>query len=278
MLKIVADSCCDLSPGQVSKYGITIVPLSVQLGLKSYLDNGQDVTREMIYEHVRQTGELPKTSAPSIGQFVEIFSEPGEYIYVGISAQFSSSLHDARLAAEHCPDSKVYFVDSKNLSTGIGHVVLRAAELRDQGLSAAKVVEELEQFREHVHSAFIIDTLDYLYKGGRCSSVAHLMGSMLRIRPVIEVTPEGKMDVREKTRGARKKGLDALLRDYEEHLDEVNPQRVFLTHTGCEGDAVYLCEEIKKLNAPQELVVTDAGCVITSHCGPNTIGILYCVN
>ena len=152
---------------------------------------------------------------------------------------------------------------------------IKAAEWRDEGLSATEIGERLRAAVPKVHASFVIETTEYLYKGGRCSALQSIVGSLLHIRPVIAVEPDGTMGVRAKIHGSRKKALDYLLADLDQHKAVLDPARVFVTHTGCEADAATLAEAVREIVAPQEVLITRAGCVITSHCGPDTIGILY---
>ncbi|MEN6409784.1 MAG: DegV family protein [Anaerolineaceae bacterium] len=278
MVNIVTDSTADLSEELVQRFGIKVVPLWVHISGQSYQD-GVDIDRNLLFSLVEKCGELPKTAAATIPEFTEVFQTAEESLYVGISSKFSSSVPNAILANEALqPDHKAFVVDSLNLSTGIGLLAVKAAELRDKGLSAQAIQEELKTWVPRVRTSFVIDTLDYLYMGGRCSAMENVVGSLLKIRPVIYVKPDGTMGVKEKIRGSRKKSLDSMLEDFKKRLPQIDLQRVFITHTGCDADAVYLAEELKKMADIQEICITYAGCVIASHCGPNTIGILFFAN
>lgn len=274
MLAIIADSTSDLGPELYAARQIQVIPLYVNMGGKTYRD-GKDMTIQDIFNFVQSTGQLPKTAAPSIGDFQEYFSLPGECIYIGISSQLSATIQNAGLARENYRPEGVYIIDSLNLSTGIGLLVLKAADLRDQGLSAREIDRRVHAMLSKVRSSFIIETLDYLHKGGRCSAMQSLASSLFHIRPVIAVRPDGTLGVKTKTRGARGKALQAMLDDFRENLPEIDLQRVFVTHTGCEQDAEFLKNELLKMASIENIYITLAGSVIASHCGPDTIGILY---
>jgi DegV family protein with EDD domain len=274
MVKIIADSCCDLSSELLKRYNIEIIPLNVLVNQQNYLD-GVELAPEALYEAVQLSGELPKTSAPSIAAFAEVFEKYPELIYISISSKLSGSYQSAAIALESLPNVKGILVDSLNLSTGIGLLALSAAELAQQGKSLVEISQTIEALVPHVNSSFVIDTLDYLYMGGRCSSMEHVVGSILKIRPVIEVRKDGTLGVREKVSGSRKKGLNALLENFCKHQDSIDPSRVFVTHTVCYNDALYLKAELEKRMDIKEICITDAGATISSHCGPNTIGILF---
>jgi DegV family protein with EDD domain len=273
-MEIFADSCCDLTSEQIKKFNIHIVPLGVFVAGKSYLD-GVDITTPQLFEIVQQTGVLPKTSAPSTAIFLEAFKPYKEAIYISISSKLSASYQNGLIAARSLTTADIRVVDSLNLSTGIGLLVLKAAELRAEG----KTLDEIETFLKatapKVSTSFAIDSLDYLYMGGRCSAMEHVVGSLLKIRPVIEVHHDGTLGVKEKVNGSRKKALDSMLIDFKKKLPNIDLHRVFVTHTYCQADADYLRNELLKLAPIEEICFSTANATIGSHCGPNTIGILF---
>lgn len=275
-INILADSTCDLGRGAAEEFGFDVIPLPVTIGGQVYLD-GVEIEQEKLFELVGEAGALPKTAAPSVGEFQKFFDRSGESIFIGISSRLSATIQNAKLAAADLPAGRVRVLDSLNLSTGIGLLVLRAAELRDVGKSADEIEKEILASVPRVRASFIIDTMEYLYKGGRCTALQAIAGSMLKIHPIIEVRPDGTLGVKEKARGARQKGLQMMLDDFAAHLEELDRRRVFVTHTTSPEDAEFLKGEIMRLAAPDEVRVTKAGSVIASHCGPGTIGILYLV-
>ena len=276
MITIITDSTADLNSDLVVKYQIVVIPLQVNLGGKTYLD-GIDITTPQLFQLVTETGQLPQTAAPSIESFKNVFSQAGEHIYIGLSSQLSATYQNAELAFHETGSERVTLIDSLNISNGIGLLVLKAAELRDKGLTAIEITEKIKASIPKVRTSFVIETMEYLYKGGRCSAVQNLIGSLLKIRPVIQVEANGKLSVKDKVRGNRRKALDSLLLDLKNHLAEVDRHRIFVAHTGCEEDAQYLAYEIRAMCAPDEVCVAMAGSVIASHGGPDTIGILYLV-
>lgn len=274
MIKVISDSCSDLSPELIKRFDIDVIPLSVLVGSTDYLD-GVNITTEKLFESVKQTGTLPKTSAPSVASFTQVFEKYPEFIYISISSKLSASYQSAHLALQNLPNVKGSIIDSYNLSTGIGLLVLRAAELSQQGKSLAEITKEVKALVPTVNASFMIDTLDYLYMGGRCSSMAHVVGSILKIRPIIEVRKDGTLGVREKINGSRNKCLNTLLDDFSKNKDRIDSGRVFITHVLCPEDALFLKSELEKIMTIEEICITDAGSTIASHCGPGTIGILY---
>ena len=276
MIQIVTDSTADLGQNLAAEFGIRIVPLSVSIGSKNYRD-GIDLGPNSLFALVDENGHLPTTSSPSIAEFLDVFSQAEESLYIGISSELSASLQHARLAAEELAPGRVRIVDSLNLSTGIGLLAVRAAELQDEGLTLDEIASSIIGLLPKVRTSFVLETLEYLHRGGRCTAVEALVGSLLRIRPVIEVRADGTMGVKKKLRGKRRTALRAMLDDFEAHLPELDRHRVFVTHSGCEDDAAFLSEEIARIARPDEVRITQAGSVISSHCGPDTIGILYLI-
>lgn len=275
-IKITSDSTCDLSPEQIEQYDIHIMPLAVAMGEKNYRD-GVDITPEQIYEHVGRGGDLPKTAANNIADYAEIFGQyAGEYdavIHLNISSEFSSCYQNACLAAEEFEN--VYVVDSRNLSTGHGLLVLRACELAQAGMSGAEIAEALRELTARVDASFILNQLEYLKKGGRCSALTVLGANMLRLKPCIEVT-DGKMGVGKKYRGSFEKCMLDYIRDRLEGHDDLELDRIFVTHSGISQELLDLAvNTVRELQPFKEICVTRAGCTVSSHCGPDTVGILY---
>lgn len=276
-IRVVADSTCDLSDDLIVKYQITILPLYVTLNDHTYRDR-VDISAEDILRSVDNGAELPKTAAVSVAAYAECFEalrkECDAIICIGISSDFSSCVQNAKIAAVDYDN--VYVVDSRNLSTGFGHVVLQAAKRAEQGMEPAQIVSELEQdVIPFVDASFLVDRLDYLHKGGRCSSVAALGANLLKLKPCIEVQ-NGKMQVTKKYRGK----LDQCLRQYvKERLADtegLDTERIFVTHSPTIPKAVQAAKDaVKELAIFDEITETDAGSTIVSHCGPNTLGILY---
>jgi DegV family protein with EDD domain len=277
MVNILTDSTCDLSPEIAAEFGLTVIPLSVTLGGEVYRD-GVDISQKELFGLIEKHGELPKTSAPPIGEFMKAFDQFGESLFIGISSKLSTTIQNALLAASSLPSGRVRVVDSLNLSTGVGLLAIRAAELRDQSLSLEQIEEKLLASVLKVRTSFVIDTMEYLYKGGRCTALQAIAGSVLKIHPIIEVNRDGTLGVKEKARGTLQKGHQMMLEDFKSHLSELDRRRVFVTHSfEREEDAQFLVDEVKRIAAPAEVRITCAGSVISSHCGPRTAGILYFV-
>lgn len=276
-VRITADSTCDLSPELVERYGITILPLYVNLDGAMYRD-GVDVNPDMIFDLFREKKVLPKTAAVSVQDYIDVFSrmkeeEDCEIVHIDISSDFSSCYQNACLAAEEV--GGVYPVDSRNLSTGIGHIVLRAAEMAEEGMNASDIQKACVELTDLVEASFVISNLIFLYKGGRCSATSAIMGSALNIKPSIEVK-DGKMGVGKKYRGSYEKCLVRYVADHLKDRDDIDPRRLFITRSsGPEEIDRAVLEEVKKYVDFEEIHYTYAGCTVCGHCGPETLGILY---
>jgi DegV family protein with EDD domain len=275
-IKLISDSTCDLSKELIEKYDIEILPLFVGVGDKNLRD-GVEITPEDIYDYVDKSGKLPTTAAPNIDSFLTVFrrwrDEGYEIVHFNISGDFSSSYRNACLAAEEV--GGVYVVDTRNLSTGQGLVVLYGAELLAQGKSAAEIAEACAAVTPKVEASFVVDSIDYLRKGGRCSAVAALGANLLKLKPCIEVI-DGKMTPSKKYRGNIGKVILQYVDDRLRDRDDIDLHRIFITHTRCDEEIIAQVEEkIKSYFDFGEILKTTAGCTVTSHCGPYTLGILF---
>ena len=274
--KITADSTCDLSPEQLRQYGIKLLPLYVQLGEKTLRD-GVDVFPDDIYAHVAQSGDLATTAAVNLADYVRAFSALSRkydfVIHICISQDFSCCYQNACLAAAEYPN--VYVVDSRNLSTGHGLVVLEAERCAREGMAPENIVAYLRELTDRVDASFILSRLDYMKKGGRCSSVAVLGANLLKLRPCIEVK-DGKMGVCKKYRGTFDTCIKAYIEDRLKGKENLNLRRVFLTHSGVPEEIIETAKQaVRQYQNFEEICVTRAGCTVSSHCGPGTIGVLF---
>ncbi|MFW6285064.1 MAG: DegV family protein [Bacillota bacterium] len=276
-IKLITDSTCDLSKALIEQHGIEVVPLFVNLGEQSYKD-GVDITPTAMYKKVQEEGLLPTTAAASSETFRRVFKkyldEGYEILYLGIGSGFSSTLQSAHIAKNELESDKIHLVDSMNLSSGSGLLLLKAARLREEGLSAQAIKESLEAMVPNVRTQFVINTLEYLHKGGRLKAISAFMGTMLRIKPIILVR-DGAMTIGKKPRGNIRVGVKLLLKDVLKNLESIDPEFIMITHTEASAQADYIRNELKKTNHFDQIYETEAGCVISSHCGPGTIGILY---
>ncbi len=273
---ITADSTCDLSPELCSRFQIQVIPLTITLGEATFLD-GESFTPADMYARYREDGTLPKTSAPSVQSFLDFFrpfvDQGFEVVHLDISSELSGSFNAARLAASEL--SGVYVIDSMMLSTGVGLLAIEAAECRDRGMSAFDIAVHLSDLRSKVSTSFVLDTLEFMWKGGRCTGVTAFGANLLKIKPGLEMR-NGKLEVCKKYRGN-------INHVYQQYITErlfgkkVRPGHVFLTESGEVDPAVLKDLEVlvKQLTGCKEIHHTVAGCTVSSHCGPKTLGVLF---
>lgn len=273
---ITSDSTCDLSAELKERYNIKTIPLGITLGTEVYRD-GIDITPDDIYAHHAKTGELPKTTASNVGECIDFFKpfvdDGYTVIHFTISSSMSSTYNNTCMAASEFEN--VYVIDSKNLSTGGGLLVIAAAEMAKSGMAAADIVSEIEKLTSCVDASFVIDSLDYLYKGGRCSALSVLGANLLKLKPCIEVK-NGSMGVGKKYRGVYGTVLKQYAQERLQNPDDIDTSRVFVTHAGCDAQIVEdIVNQVKETGLFKEVFVTRAGCTISSHCGANTLGVLF---
>lgn len=279
MIKIISDSTCDLSRELIEKYNIAILPLHIHLGEEEYQD-GLTITPDEIYTWADANNTTPKTSAASMTEIIDMFQpyidNGDEIICFSISSSMSANYNVMRLAVDEMEaEDKIRIIDSANLSTGIGLQVIEAAIMAEQGKSLDEIVAQIEEYKPRVSASFVVDTLTYLHRGGRCSSVAALAGGVLKLHPKIAVDG-GKMDAGKKYRGKIDSVILSYAKDMEEDLKNAKKDRVFITHSGCSDEVIDRVKEyLTSLNHFDEILVTRAGGVISSHCGPGTLGVLY---
>lgn len=276
-IKICSDSTCDLSEELLEKYDISILPLYVMKEDEEHRD-GVDITPDDIYAFTNETGKLCTTAAISVQDYIDFFTaelaDCDELVHFHISSDMSSCYQNACIAANEV-DKKVYPIDARNLSTGIGQLVLAAAEMAQSGASGAEISEAMTAKREKLDVSFVVDTLVYLHKGGRCSAVAALGANLLSLKPCIEVK-NGAMGVGKKYRGSMEKCLIQYVRDRLASRNDVDTKRIFITHSGVTPELIEkVREEVLKHQKFEEVLITRAGSTISSHCGPGTLGILF---
>lgn len=273
-IRFSADSTCDMSAAFIEKYNVKVIPLCVELEGKLYRD-GVDINPDMIIQSVNGGAALPRTSAINAAEYQEVFTELlkdcDAVFHFNISSEFSSCYQNACLAAEGLP---VYCIDSRNLSSGIALVLAEVADRIEAGMEPEAIMNEIDNICARADVSFIVDRLDYLHKGGRCSTIAMLGANMLHLRPCIEVK-EGKMTVGKKYRGTYERSVKQYLLDRMKDKDVISTKRVYITHTGLDEAVLEIIRKtVNETIAFEEVFETRAGCSITSHCGDNTFGIL----
>ena len=282
MIKVISDSTCDLTKELLEEYNISILPLHVMLGDQDLLD-GVTVMPDDIYKWADENKTTPKTSAPSIEDAIDLLKpyvdNGDEVIYFSISKEMSTSINVINLAVDELEaNDKVFVIDSANLSTGVGHLVLEAATMAKEGMAAKDIVAKIEELKPRVRASFVVDTLTYLHRGGRCGSVAALAGGVLKLHPKI-VVENGKMSATKKYRGKMDSVILSYAKDMEEDYKNAKTDRVFITHSGCDDKILESVRSyLEELNIFKEIIITRAGGVISSHCGYGTVGVLYISN
>ena len=274
---ITSDSTCDLSPELVEANDIRILPLSVMLGAKSHRD-GIDIVPADIFRFFDETGQLPKTAAPSVSEYETFFApfvEQGNYVvHFNISSKASGS-HGFALAAAKSFPGKVFVVDSQALSTGQGLLVMKACDLRAEGKSAQEIYDEVCALRPKVNTSFIPDTRLYLYKGGRCSTLSYYGAKVLSIHPMISMK-DGQLYPKKKYIGKMSRCLKNYINDLVAEYPAYDKTRCFITHSSADAELVEQAKQmVADLFSFDEVLETVAGSIVTSHCGRNTIGVLF---
>lgn len=283
MIKFCSDSCIDINKQLLEKNDISIIPLYVILGEEEYLD-GVNIQPADIFKYVKEKGILPKTATRSVENYKDFYKENlgenDEIIYLGISSKLSSSYENAVNAREEMGELKdrIHVIDSKTLSSGIGLLVLYGKKLANEGLNAQEICNKLKKQIEKNQTSFIVDKLDYLYKGGRCSALTRFGATLLNIKPVLELK-EGKIENTSKFMGkfnvVCKKYIDQMLSKHNNYRKDV----CFITNTCQDQDFVsQMVEYVKSKNIFDEVIAQTAGSTISCHCGENTLGILYLLN
>lgn len=274
---ITTDSTSDLSPELLQKYDIKVLPLNIVSETDSKKD-GLEINAKDVFEYQRKTGKLLKTAAANMvewGDFFDSLPENDGIVNFTISSEMSSTFTNSKMAAEE--RNEIYTIDSQNLSTGIGLLILTACDLREQGFSAKEIYEKIEALKPYVRASFVIDTLEFLHKGGRCSALAALGANLLKLKPCIEVK-DGKMGVAKKYRGKITEVIPKYIKDKLAEFDKINPDKVFITHT-MDEENMYIVDEMLKYVKEnynfKHVYTSTAGCTVSVHCGPNTLGILY---
>jgi len=276
-IKLVTDSTCDLSSALLERYDIEVIPLYVNFGDQSFKD-GVDLFVPKMYDLVEELNQLPKTAAPAPGIFAAVFKkyldQGYQVIYMGIGSKFSASFNSAYNAKLLLETDDLYLIDSQNLSSGTGLLLLKAGEMIKSGLDTLSIVAEIEKLVPKVRSQFVINTLEYLYKGGRLNALSALFGGLLRIKPIIKVR-DGVMAVGKKGRGKITNAIDLMINEMLADKERLDPDFMMITHSMADKEAQYIRERILEEVNVKEIYETNAGCVISSHCGKKTIGVLY---
>ena len=276
-IKIISDSTCDLTKEEVASMGVEIVPVEIILGSECHLD-GDGITSESVLEYVKTTGELPKTAATNSERYAEVFKkyvdDGYKVIHFDISSKSSSMYFNAVAAAEKF-DGNVFVVDSMALSSGQGLLIMKTYDYIKEGKSFEEICEILKELPKKVQTSFVVDTLEFLHKGGRCSLTSLMGAKVLKLHPYISMT-DGQLKPKKKYMGGMAKCLSQYVHDVAEEYKSYDKTRCFVTHSPSDPELVKIVKDLaKELFDFKEILESTAGCTVTSHCGPNTIGILF---
>jgi DegV family protein with EDD domain len=276
-IKLLTDSTCDLSDETIKQNDIGIIPLYVNFGTRSYKDN-VDIKTADLFSKVKETGKLPTTSAPTVADFSAEFkkyiNKDMDILHISISSRISASYQNACTAAAQFPEGRIKVIDSWSLSTGIGILDMVAADCIKEGMTLEDTFNTVQSKVPKVRVQFILDTVEYLHKGGRCSGLQMLLSSILEIHPIIKVT-EGSIHMAAKVRGNRQAVLNSLVKNAVDNLKSMDKKRVFISNTEYPEGAAWVKDQLAKTNAIKQILITGANCVIASHCGPNVVSIVY---
>lgn len=274
---ITAETTCDLSNDLIEKHGFKLIPITVILNDKEYKD-GINITSEELFEYVESSGKLPKTAALSVGEYEDFFAEVKKecetIIHFSISSKASSTIENARKAAENI--GNVYVIDTKALSAGEALLMLKASDMLAQGAQPQDVYDEICNTVDKVQTSFVLDTLDNMHKGGRCSSAALFGSKLLKIHPFIYEN-DGALSVKKKYMGTLSRSLVSYVSDLKDENLSYDARRVFITHSPCDGreNIELVINKVKELFDFEEIIETQAGATVSTHCGKNTIGVLF---
>ena len=278
-VKIITDSTCDISPEKLKELDIDMLSLYVVIKGQQYLDL-EEIKWNDVIAKVKEYNELPKTAAVNIETFSETFRKyvdlGYDVIYIGLGSKFSSTYNNARLAASEFEEGRVFVLDSQNLSSAIGVMLIKMAAFRDQGLSAPEIVEKIEKIIPLTQTETALETMSYLYKGGRCSGLKYLVGSVLKFYPIVKIN-DGVINVHRLGKLTFKNALNIIASDFRKDLEagNVDEDFIIISTVGNEKAREYLCDKVSQFFPKERIFLFDAGCVVSTHCGPGTTGFFY---
>lgn len=276
MINILTDSTADIPKNLAENYQIGIIPAYIHINGVAYKD-GEEIQPDRLFNEVKLTKAFPTTSAPSPGDFLKFFNRKGSSIFISLSSQLSTTYKNAQLALKELADKTIDVIDGQSISTGYGQVVIQAAKWRNEGMDYAELGIRIRERLNKTRGVLILDTLDYLYRGGRCSKIDHLFSSLLSIKPVLRMKPDGTLGVYQKVRGSREKTLDALTKYFLKEMEKENIPEIYITHYDGEEEAKLLSERILSIGEPIKIHITEVGCALATHSGPRPLGIAYYV-
>jgi DegV family protein with EDD domain len=274
MINILTDSIADIPKDLLAKYCIKTIPMYVQLNGSVYSD-GETITPDEIFKNVEKTGKYPTTSAPPPSDFIEFFDRNEQSIFIGVSGQLSATIKNALVGKQELGKKDVEVIDSRSISIGYGQIVLQASKWRDEGFGYDELVQKIRELVTVSRGVFILNSLEYLYHGGRCSAIDHFASSLLKIRPFLNIKPDGTLGVLKKVRGSRNKAVKELFNYFKDQYLRHEIDHISIGHLDCIEEAKQLKDKIKALGYQKEILITKIGCVLASHSGPYPLGIAF---
>lgn len=275
-VRIVTDSTADLPEALIKELNITVVPLKVLFGDEVYRE-GIDLTNKEFYEKLAQSDNLPTTSQPSPGEFQETFEElTGQgfsVVSIHISSHLSGTYQSALVAKKALPHGDIHVINSKNVSMALGLIVLAAARSAKDGKTVAEIFAVVEEVKERLKTYFVVDTLEYLQKGGRIGKASAFLGTMLKIKPILSVE-DGLIIPSEKIRG-KGKALEHMIENVKVYIEEHGKIHCALVHGNCLDEAVKFHQKLMSELQYCEMIIGEIGAVVGTHVGPGTIALFY---
>jgi len=274
MINILTDSIADIPKEFLEKYGIETIPMYVQLNGKMYRD-GEDINADDMFKWVELSGKYPTTSAPPPADFIRFFDRREPVIYIGVSDKLSTTIANAQIAARELGNPRIDVIDSKSISIVYGQIVMHAAKWRNEGMGYDELGTEIRKLIANSKGVFILNNLEYLYHGGRCSAINHAAASLLKIRPFLHVKPDGSLGIMKKVRGSRKKAVKELFSYFKEVYNSYDIKDISIGHLDGDVEAVDLKNKIESLGYQKDILITKIGCILASHSGPKPLGIAF---
>jgi len=276
MINILTDSIADIPKDLLRKYCIKTIPMYVQLNGRVFSD-GENISPDEIFKNVEESGSYPTTSAPPPSDFVDFFDRDDPSIFIGVSGQLSATMKNAQAAKQELGKNDIEIIDSRSISIGYGQVVLQAAKWRDEGMGFNELVEKILELVTASRGVFILNSLEYLFHGGRCSAINHFASSLLKIRPFLHLKPDGSLGVLKKVRGSRNKAVKELFNYFKDQFGSHEIDHISIGYLNSVEEAELLKNKINALGYQKEILITKIGCVLASHSGPYPLGIAFSI-
>jgi len=276
MINILTDSIADIPKELLDKYNIETIPMYVQLNGKMYQD-GENIDPNQLFSWVQNSGKYPTTSAPPPADFMKFLDRKEPTIFIGVSGQLSTTMGNAQIAVNQLGNKRIDLIDSKSISIVYGQIVLQAAQWRNEGMGFEDLSKGVRDLVDASRGIFILDSLEYLYHGGRCSAINHFASSLLSIRPFLNLLPDGTLGILGKVRGSRNRAINKLFSYFKDQKDKFEFSHISIGHLNCGEEVKDLETRIHDLGIQKDILISEIGCVLASHSGPRALGITYTI-